>query len=214
MTNVWEPDEEDLAFCRVYGPWEPLTPRQVKELMDGFSDPWWVVGGHSIEAFTGVERFHEDIDVSFFVESIPALRRQLGSRFHLWSNDGGTFRILDDQRPEPLHPLAQIWAREHALAPWVMDGVPSPDVDGRWQSKRDDTHVADLDDVTWVHTDGVRYQNPEVTLLYKAAQNRTKDRIDLDNAWPLLPTDRRDWLRDAVRRLYPEHPWNERLAAG
>lgn len=211
--SAWEPDEEDIAFFRVYGPWEPLTPRQMRELMDGFPHPWWLVGGHSIEAFTGVRRHHEDLDLSLFVDAVPDLGKQLGERFHLWSNDGGTLRIIDEKRPEPLHPLAQIWVREHALAPWLVDIVPSPAVDGRWQSKRDEDHVADLDEVTWVHADGVRYQNPEISLLFKASQNRPKDRIDLASTWPLLAPEKKQWLRQAVARLYPENPWNRALAS-
>jgi hypothetical protein len=42
------------------------------------------------EAFTGVPRFHEDIDLVVYTEHVPQLREQLGGVFHLWSNDGGT----------------------------------------------------------------------------------------------------------------------------
>ncbi|HET7357752.1 MAG TPA: hypothetical protein VFJ09_13865 [Nocardioidaceae bacterium] len=78
-------------------------------------------------------------------------------------------------------------------------------------SRRDETHVADLEDVTWVADDGVRYLDPEVTLLFKAKQARPKDDVDLASAWPLLPAAKRRWLRDAVRRLYPDHRWSQRL---
>lgn len=57
-------------------------------------------------------------------------------------------------------------------------------MDGLWQSKRDAGHVADLDEVTWVDGRQVRFLNPEVVLLFKAAQDRAKDRFDLDNTWP------------------------------
>jgi hypothetical protein len=50
-----------------------------------------------------------------------------------------------------------------------------------------------------------------MTLLFKAKQARPKDDDDLAAAWPLLSAARRRWLRDAVRRLHPEHPWSERL---
>jgi hypothetical protein len=41
--------------------------------------------------------------------------------------------------------------------------------------------------------------------------HRPKDDRDLDRTWPLLIPDRRAWLRDAVRRLYPDHPWLDRM---
>jgi hypothetical protein len=209
---AWEPDEEDLEFYGIYGDWDPLTPTELKAFMDGFAQPWWVVGGHAIEAFTGVRRFHEDIDLVVYTEHVPQLRTQLGGRFHLWSNDGGTFRIIDDEHPEPLDPLSQIWMRENAQSPWRVDCILNGSVDGRWQSKRDASFVADLEDVTWVAGDGVRYLNPEIALLFKAKQARAKDGIDLANSWPLLNADRRAWLREAVAAAYPDHPWTAQLA--
>lgn len=211
---AWEPDAEDVAFRDVYGDWDPLTPAELATLMAGFPEPWWIVGGHALEAFTGVPRCHEDIDLVVFSHSVPALRAQLGGTFHLWSNDGGTFRLIDDERPEPLAPLSQIWMRTDARSPWRVDCILNASKGGRWQSRRDESFVADLDDVTWVAGDGIRYLNPEVALLFKAKQERQKDRVDLDNAWPLLTPEKRSWLRDAVRAAHPDHPWQERLDRG
>ena len=47
---AWEPDEEDRAFLDVYGPWDPLTPTQVSELMADYPAPWWIVGGWAVVA--------------------------------------------------------------------------------------------------------------------------------------------------------------------
>ncbi len=212
MTGAsWEPEPEDLAFCDVYGDWDPLTPGQLRDLMTGFPAPWWVVGGHAIEAFTGARRLHEDIDLVVFADDLPALREQFRGVFHLWSNHGGTFRIIDDEHPEPLHPLAQVWMRRDARSPWRVDCPVNPSRDGLWQSKRDEDQVAPLDEVTWVADDGIRYLDPEQVLFYKALQHRTKDAIDLDNTWPLLDDGARSWLRETVRRTYPDHPWQPRL---
>ena len=52
---AWEPTEEDIAFYDVYGDWDPLTPSELARLMTGFPRPWWLVGGHAIEAFTAAE---------------------------------------------------------------------------------------------------------------------------------------------------------------
>ena len=71
----WPPDADDLAFSVVYGDWDPLAPRELAVLMDGFPEPWWIVGGHAVEAFTGVRRFHEDIDLVVFADAVPALDR-------------------------------------------------------------------------------------------------------------------------------------------
>ena len=128
--------------------------------MTEFPAPWWVVGGHAIEAFTGVRRFHEDIDLVVFSDDLPALREQFRGVFHLWSNHGGTFRIIDDEHPEPLHPLAQVWMRRDARSPWRVDCPVNPSRDGLWQSKRDEDQVAPLDEVTWVADDGSATSTP------------------------------------------------------
>lgn len=209
--ELWDPAEAQY-WERLYGPWRSLTPGEVADLMEGFRAPWWLVGGHAIEAFTGVPRRHEDADLGLFGRDIPELRRHFAGRYHLWSVDSGTLRPLTDQHPEPFDDRSQVWIREHAGAPWLVDGVLTPDSDGRWVSKRDPGHVADLDEVTWVHSDGVRYLDPEIVLLFKASGDRRKDRRDLEVAWPLLGERRRRWLRETVARLYPDHPWNEVLA--
>lgn len=211
MSDESELEAEDREFIERYGPWRVLEPAELQGLMAGFEKPWWVVGGRAIEAFTGVARPHEDIDLVVFNDHVLQLREHFRGRYHLWSQDGGTMRPLNDRFPELLDPLCQIWFREHALAPWVIDCPVNPSVDGKWQSKRDPGHVADLDEVTFVHVDGIRYLNPEIVLLFKALGNRPKDEADLAQAWPLLSPEKQSWLRDAVLRLYPDHPWTDRL---
>jgi len=191
-------DDED--FHRIYGRFAPLTPLGLRDLLVGFERPWWIVGGYAIEAFTGIEREHEDIDVSIFVEDVPAFRAHLEPRFHLWSNYGGTFRFFDDKNPEPLAPLSQIWVREHAEAPWIIDCILSPSVDGKWQSKRDRDHVSPLSEVTWRAADGLRYLNPEIVLFFKAARERLTDRLDFERTLPLLSEVQRSRLEVQLAR--------------
>lgn len=202
--------EDDEEFARVYGPWEAYTPAQVAAVMAGFPAPWWIVGGYAIEAFTGVPREHADVDAAIFSPDFPALRRQLGGRFHLWSNHGGTFRVVDDASPEPLDPFAQTWIREHAGAPWVMDVILNGVGDGVWRARRDLDLEAPLEEVTWV-SDGVRYLNPELVLFFKARLQRGKDERDLEVCLPRLSLEQRSWLAAALVTAYGEHAWVARL---
>ena len=94
-----------------------------------------------------------------------------------------------------------------ARSPWVLDVPFTPDAGGRWTNKRDRAHTEDLDDVTWVAPDGLRYARPEVTLMFKAAQAREKDRADADVVLPMLDPRAREWLSDTVARMDPDHPW-------
>ena len=109
---------------------------------------------------------------------------------------------------------SQVWVRRSASDPWIIDLPITPDRDGLWTSKRDPDHVAPLEDVTWVAADGIRYLRPAIALLYKAALHRPKDDRDLAVTWPLLGAGEQAWLREAVGRLYPDHPWLGRTMEG
>ena len=203
---------EDEAFFKRYGDWAPLDPAGLADFMAGFPRPWWIVGGWAIEAFTRAPREHEDVDLSILSCDVPALREHVGDRWHLWSNDGGTLRPLDDRFPEPLDIRSQIWVRASARDPWVIDLPLTPDNDGLWANKFLPDHVLPVDEATWVGDDGVRYLQPEIVLFFKARQRRPKDERDLARTLPLLSADRRAWLRDAVRTKWgAEHPWPERV---
>ena len=207
------PDLQRLGpdgFLRWYGGWDPLTPGTLGEVMAGFDRPWWIVGGWSIEVVTGVPREHEDMDVSMFAVDAHAFREHLGDRWTAWNVDDGWFRPFDDRFPD-VRPDSQLWVRRDARSPWVLDVPLTPSDDGRWHYKRDPSLTAELDDVTWVAPDGLRYQRPEVTLLFKARQTRPQDRADARVALPLLDPGQRRWLREALRRLHPGHPWVNQL---
>jgi hypothetical protein len=198
---------EDETFFRWYGEWAPFDPPRLAEFMAGYPRPWWIVGGWSIEAFTGVPREHEDVDLSILACDVPALREHVGDEWCLWSNHGGTLRPLSERFPDVLDVQSQIWVRRSAHEPWVIDLPITPDRDGMWTNKRMPEHVLPLDDATWVADDGLRYLRPEITLLYKAVHRRPKDDRDLRVTWPLLAAEARVWLRGSVGALYPDHPW-------
>jgi hypothetical protein len=99
-------------------------------------------------------------------------------------------------------------------APWVIDLPLTPDADGRWTNKFLPDHQAPLAEVTWVAEDGIRYLRPEITLFFKARTRRTKDERDFREVMPLLDSEQRTWLIDAIRRAWgPDHPWTSGSAA-
>ncbi|WP_343988403.1 nucleotidyltransferase domain-containing protein [Terrabacter terrae] len=193
-------------FLRWYGGWDPLDPSSVAAFMDGFDRPWWIVGGWSLEAFTGVGREHEDMDISILSGDAEAFRLFLGDRWTPWNVDDSWFRPFD-HRFTDVRPDSQVWVRRDARSPWVLDVPFTPESDGRWSNKRNLAHTEDLEDVTWVAPDGLRYARPEVTLMFKAAQARDKDRRDVDVSLPRLDARARRWLRDAVAQFDPTHEW-------
>lgn len=206
-------DPEASAFQRLYGPWKAATPADARELLKGYDGEWWIAGGWAIDAFTGVRREHEDIDVSLWRRDTEKLRTYLKGRYDLWSNAGGRLLPLTDERPELPEDAVQIWLRKHALAPWEFDLVVNPDRDGRWIFRREPTRDFSLDDVTWTAPDGIRYLTAEMALTFKARLNRPKDNQDLAAALPKLTPTQRTWLADMVDHLHPDHPWLARIRA-
>lgn len=199
---------DDAEFERLYGPWDAYDPETVKDLLADFPGEWWVVGGWAIEAFTGVSRPHEDLDVVIWRRDIPALLSLVEGRYHVWSAGAGMLRPVNEDWPEPHEQSGQLWLREHSMAPWVLDCLFNDDADGLWVSRRDTSWTAPLSEVTWVADDGIRYMNPEVVLYHKALQARPKDELDRDRAWPLLTPEKQEWLQRAIASFYgDDHPW-------
>ncbi len=202
--------EDDYWFA-LFGDWDALDPEGVRDFFDGFERPWWIVGGWSIEAFTGEQREHEDLDVSILACDVPALREHVRGRWHLWSVAKQALSPLTDLHPDVERPDSQLWVRRDARSPWALDIPLTPDSDGRWTNKRIPADVRDVADATWVAPDGLAYLRPEITLLFKARLDRTKDRHDLDVTWPLLAAPARAWLVDAIASRDAHHPWLPRL---
>jgi aminoglycoside-2''-adenylyltransferase len=198
---------ETEYWAHLYGRWDPLDPAGVALFMNGFTRPWWVVGGWAIDAFTGVRRRHDDVDVSIFASDVPALREHVGDRWHLWSLADGDMRPLTYRHPEVFHPASQLWVRKHSGAPWVIDLPLTPDRDGLWTNKFVADHVGPIEEVTWLADDQVRYLNPEIVLLFKARLRRAKDEQDLARTWPLLTEEKQVWLREMIHRTDANHPW-------
>jgi hypothetical protein len=209
-------EAEDHYWERLYGAWDCLDPRGMRDFFAGFERPWWVIGGWAIEAFTieqgtAAPREHEDIDVSILVCDVPALRLHVGESWQLWNIANGALRPLTDHWPDLQHPESQVWGRRDATSPWAFDMPVTPDRDGLWTNKRLPDQVAAVGDVTWVAKDGIRYLDPEIVLLYKSRFGRVKDTRDLDRAWPLMEEKARSWLLEKVAQLHPDHAWLARM---
>lgn len=197
----------DDQFEHLYGPLARLRPGEAAAILDGLDGPWWIVGGWAIEAFTGRQREHEDLDVCILARDLPRLIEHFHGSHHVWATGGGMMcpiLSVDQALPGWLH---QIWIRETASEPWLLDVIITPDEDGRWVFQRDPAYVDDLEAVTWTANDGTVYQNPEITLAFKAAHARPKDTADLRSALSHLTPEARRWLRETVVRLYPDHSW-------
>ena len=203
--------EEDRDFYRWYGGWEPYSPLEVARVLDGLPARWWIIGGWAVDAFTGVLREHEDVDVGFLRADLPAVLEHLSPELCVWSNLSGTLRPL--RKPEHLlEGSRQLWVRRDGRSPWVMDLAMTPHDGDTWISPRDDRVRRPLDEATFVAADGIRYLRPELVLFMKARWARSKDDRDLETVLPRLDAATRQWLHEAIELVHPGHRWLERMA--
>lgn len=207
MSDRLEHDE----LVRLYGPWRPRTPADVAALFAGFSGTWWVAGGWAIETFTGRSRSHGDIDPSIARSDLPALRAYLAGRMDVWSADQGTLRPLVDERDALPETCGNLWLRHSGSDPWEYDVLLTDFDAGKWAYKRDRSITLPASELLW-ERDGISYLRPEVQLLHKAPGLRPQDQQDFDACLPRLSEAAAAWLRSALERAHPGHPWIHALA--
>jgi hypothetical protein len=211
VTKAW--DEEDLQreeeeFRRLYGPWQPMQPGEVAELLSGCGFRWWVAGGLALEAVGADRRAHGDTDLAVLRRELPLVRGWL-SGFHLWEAHSGALRPL---RPGEAMTAAreQLWMRKDAYGPWLLDLVFSPSKGTDWIYKRHHGIRLPIESIGHV-IGGIPYLRPEIVLLFKDKHHLAEDEADFGSTLPLLDASARAFLLEALRLSAPRSPWIERL---
>ncbi len=215
LLDVVRPADEtdgDRDFYRWYGAWAPLTPPEVALALDGLAARWWIVGGWAVDAFTGIARDHEDIDVAFLRADLPVVLDRLSPDLCVWSNQGGTLRPLRTPG-DLLEGSRQLWVRRDGDSPWLMDLAMTPHDGDTWISPRDGRVRVRFERATFMAPDGLRYLRPELVLFMKAKVARPKDDADLAAILPLLDAPARERLGAWLALVHPGHRWLEVIAA-
>jgi hypothetical protein len=187
---------DDASFHSLYGPWDPMTPEQIAGLLGTCGARWSIAGGRAARAGAAPRR-HEDTDIAIRVPDLDSIR-QVMRGWHLWEVADGALRPL--LAGVALSPdCGQLWVRRDSRQPWrfefLLDRLSTGE---EWVYKRDARVRLPWDRA--VHTiGGVEYLRPEVALLFKAANDRPKDRADLLAA--RLDPAGRDWLAGTLDLL-------------
>ena len=192
--------------------WEPWAPEQVAHALAGVDAPWCVVGGHAIDLFLGREtRHHEDIEIAVPRVFFPAIRRYFEGSYALHVVGDGEVRCLVPGEPYPAD-RHQCWLLDEAANKWRLDIMQEPGDAQKWVCRRDETINAPREWLTARSAGGISYLVPEAVLLFKAKYLREKDEADFANCLPHLSGAARDWLRNALDKVHPNHAWLEKLA--
>ncbi|HEX6372507.1 MAG TPA: hypothetical protein VF006_26540 [Longimicrobium sp.] len=174
--------------------------------------PWAVAGGWALDLALGrVTRAHADVDVAVFRDDQDALRAALPG-WDFAAVVGG--RLAPWERGARLElPVHEVHARPPTGAPPFALELLLNERDGAdWVYRRDPAVRLPLARALRPGPGGVRVLAPEVVLLYKSKAPRPADEADFMVARPLLDAKGRAWLRDALLRARPDHPWAAALA--
>ena len=190
----------------VTSPVLPAEIAEVAELLRTFR-PWAVAGGWALDLALGrVTRPHADVDVAVFRDDQAALRSALpGWRFAVAM--GGVLAPWEPgRRLEP--PVHEVHARPgEGAAGRSLEFLLNERAGTDWVYRRDPAVRLPLARALREVHGGVRVLAPEVVLLYKSRAPRPVDESDFRAARPVLDGDARAWLRAALLRAAPGHPW-------
>jgi hypothetical protein len=177
------------------------------DLMTPYPAPWWIAGGWAIDLFLGeVSRPHEDVDIATLRRDQEALRNHLAG----WSLRKAAHSTLEMWQPgETLElPLHEVHAEKDGVELEFLLNEADGD---KWLYRRDQAISTPLGTLTHRTESGVPYLCPEVVLLFKSKAPRRVDQEDFRRTVPLLTTQARNWLADAVSKEYPNHEWLPKL---
>ncbi|MBJ7594913.1 MAG: hypothetical protein JF886_08635 [Candidatus Dormibacteraeota bacterium] len=186
-----------------------MAPAHVASLFSASGFRWWIGGGWAVDAVTGVTRLHEDTDVVVLRDDLAAVRRHLHD-FHFWEAESGILRPLPSGE-SPREEVSQLWLRDDAYSPWVLDLLLTPTSGDEWLYKRDRRSRRPLASIGFERPGGIAYFRPEILLLFKAKLDRPKDYADFQALLPHLTEAARTFLVDALDISEPEHPWLSEL---
>ncbi|MFV1971419.1 MAG: nucleotidyltransferase domain-containing protein [Acidimicrobiia bacterium] len=192
--------------------WEPMSIAEVEQRFAPAGTDWWIAGGHAIDLFLGWEtRPHADLDVEMFRSD----RAALFDIFEGWdlhvASDG---QLLPWSDPEELDDsVFGVWLRPEPNDPWKLEIMLADGNRAQWRFRREPSITMSGDKLIRTTAEGIPYCTPEVQLLYKSKQARTKDDVDLARCLHRMTADQRTWLTEAVERTTAHHPWISVLEA-
>lgn len=186
-------------------------PLKVAVLLADFERPWFIAGGWAIDLCLGrMTRAHKDIEIAILRDDQHAIRKHLtGWEFRkVLPRTGG--------RMEPWHegewlamPVHEIHAHSESGDPSALEILLDESSEEQWRFRRSLEVTRPLSMIGMRSDEGVPFLSPEIVLLYKATSLRIQDhdRADFENARPFLGGERLHWLRQAIERYRPGHPW-------
>ncbi|MCW2960396.1 MAG: hypothetical protein JWM90_783, partial [Thermoleophilia bacterium] len=133
--------------------WQPWTPAEVAERLDGVDVPWYVAGGWAIDLFLGEQRrAHDDLEIGVPADQFALIRDALPGQWHV-PTPAGELPLGDEQ----LTHGHQTWLLDPTADAWRLDVFREPAREGRWVCRRDAAITRTYDELIAHTADGVPY---------------------------------------------------------
>ena len=186
-----------------------FSPIDVAKVFDNFPFPYWIAGGWALDLFLEEQtREHEDVDVAILREDERDFRKHLFT-WEIWPGLGNNkLEDLPIALDEELSLAREVlWCRPSPSGEWAFELLLNKTVDGNWVFKRDNSISLPIKEIGLVSDQGIPYLNPEIVLLFKAKENRSKDKRDFEVLLPELNIKARMWLKESLIKVHPGHEW-------
>ena len=184
---------------------------KIGSLLRDLPCPWFVCGGWALDLFLGrVTRPHKDVDVAVARDDQLVVRDYLlGRGWTLERAEGGELiPWADGERLElPSHAL---WCRNGSHDPDFFEVLLNEIDGGGFRFRRDQSVTLARGRMSFRTPSGLPVLAPEIVLLYKSSRPDEED-ADFRSAVGSLPKESRGWLKDALGKLFIQHPWADSL---
>jgi hypothetical protein len=186
--------------------WRAIHPYDAASLLAAVSAPWWIAGGWALDLFRAAPaRPHVDLDVGVLRCDVLSLLEALSTWQVFEAKDGQLTGLLSGCVPR--RDVHSLWCRPTAAEPWTIELMLDEGDREVWIYRRERSIRRSMSEVVRKTADRLPYLAPEIQLLYKSKAPRARDEVDFAAIWPLLDSDARSWLHDAITRVNPYHQW-------
>jgi hypothetical protein len=190
--------------------WKSATPVDAEQWLEHARVPWWIAGGWALDLHTGQPgRTHGDLDVGCFRDDLPSVRAALGQWLVYAAHDGRLTQLAPSESPGPQ--VHSLWCRPEGAGEWWLELMLDEREGSDWVFRRAPDVRLPIHDIVLRDANDMPYLRPEVQLLYKARNVRPRDEVDFLTVLPRLDEGARRWLRHALSRSEPGHPWLDPL---
>jgi hypothetical protein len=165
-----------------------------------------IAGGYALDLWLGRStRPHADLEVAVLRRDHAAVDEWLsGWDRHVAVPGTAELEPWDGSIEAPRH---AVWCRRSPTEPWAFELLFN-DADGdEWRFRRDRRVRLPLRRAGLLTDEGRPHLAPEVVLLFKAKEDRERDRSDVMQVLPTLGDGEIAWLAAAIQTVHPGHPW-------